>query len=232
VPAALASVRALFFGHAPDRALLNYRSQELLTCAHAGGLGAYVTGPDPRITYWPFGDTFLTATLKGVGQSQRAGTAGKRLYFYGDTRTSPPGVDRLYYKWVVTVIDADTVTVAEQTDVDTTLALHTNSYTVEGGLSSPVPLPGTAMTFRFDGGVGSVWDVTQVARPAVDLARLVGLLEAGLGARGSAALFGPDVDPPEPYRTFARLWDSCDEAPRRLAGAALALAYRLDALEQ
>ena len=102
------------------------------------------------------------------------------------------------------------------------------ALTFTGGLSQPVPLPGSALVVRVRDAdaVGSAWTVEALAVPAADPGALAARL-ALLGEPVLLDLFG--AAPAEPYRGWRNLWDSDRPLPERLGAVLLALARRTDA---
>jgi hypothetical protein len=207
----------------------NLRLQELLTCVHAAGLGHYATALDPRLTYWPFHAGLLEKTLLGPTADKLAGADGQSLTFASGS-TVVEEVNRLYFRYTLDVIAADVVRITTYNDVLRTTQTTDVAYTLDGGLSSPVPLGGSSIVVRFTEGVGAAWLVEALARPARPLVQVALDVERGLGSDEAAYLF-PSVAP-EPYATFSNLWRTHPELPFRLAGLALAWGYRTEALRE
>lgn len=220
----LQRVRRCLFGNSPDRTMLNYRLQQFLALLHGNELEEFVLSPDPRVTYLPFTHDLMDAVLHGAEVVQTAGTAKVFYVLGGYTPVESSG--RLLQKWQVTVTDGTTVTV-ETYDADGRTYTTTYSYTVTDGLSSVLSLPGSGLSYRFESGTGSVWQVQVVSRPVVTMPQIVQNADSLLDASCYDALFSET----EPYRTFKRLWETSDEPPYRLSGLVLALAYRTGGIQ-
>lgn len=227
VPHALAMVRSALFGASPDRAMLNHRLQELLTCVHACGLGDYATALDPRVTYWSFDRSLFTKAATGLAATKLTGAADQQLFF-ASRPSATAAAERLYSAWLLEVIDGTNYRLTSYADGQDVSDVVTSTYSLTSGLSSVIPLTLSQASVRFTSGAGASWRLEHLANPARPLADLAADLEAGLGPEGEAALF-PDGSP-EPYATFRTLWLRHDRLPFRLAGLTLALAYRMNEL--
>lgn len=213
------------FGSSPDRALLNYRLQELLTCVHLSEYADYATALDPRITYWPFNTSIFEKATLGATAQKLAAATGQELYFVGERATSE-SVNRIFFQWRLYVQDSDTVILTQYDDASAAVQTTSVEYTVSGGLSSLIPLPGSQLQVRFGAGTGAAWLIEVLARPDRTLVQVAEDVERSLGA--GEALWRPDS--PEPYKTFRNLWNLHDQLPYRLTGLTLALGYRLNEL--
>lgn len=217
---ALLTVRQALFGVAPDRALLNYRLRQLTTCVHATELGEYATALDSRVTYWPVRDPSIFDNLNlGTVILQTAGPA-QAGYVIGGPLT---GNGRMYYKWRVASVDPTHVQIDVLTSPQGTTTVE---YEVAGGLSSPIPLPGSTLKFMFAQGQPVAYVVTALARPSLSLHAVAGVADGVMTLPVRDALFTAA----EPYLTFSNLWSRHPQLPYRVGGLALALAYRTEAL--
>jgi hypothetical protein len=135
--------------------------------------------------------------------------------------------ERLFRQHHVTVTDGSTLAIQYFDDAANTQVIDVPSYTVSGGLSSLVQLPDIDVQFRFDPGVGTIWNFETLARPIDDLAAVEKKLASSINNGVEGELFG---DGGEPYSTFRNLWESHPFPLYRLGGAVLALIYRMDAL--
>lgn len=209
----------ILFGNNPDRLMLNYRLRQYMTLLHSSELEQYVLAKDPRVTYWPIRDSRLFDDY-GPTITQTDGGTEKTL-FLNWPLNGITALERLSYSWQVSVIDADTVEVKQVTAPITTTS-HT--YTTSGGMSSPVQLGSTSLSFTFQTGGTPQWNVSANARPIFTVPDVVNTLGT-LNGLEEATLFNGT-----PYDMFGRLWNGNHQLSYRLGGLLLALAYRLDAM--
>jgi hypothetical protein len=224
---ALTVIHRLLFGSNPDRALRNQRLQEYLTCVHTAGLEQFVRALDPRVTYWPFNNSLLEKRLRGATAQRLAGADDQALYFIG-TRSATESANQIFFQWRLDVLTSTTVRLTIYSDVPGNSQTSIVDFTVSGNLSSPVRLPGTDLQVTFTPGVGTAWLLEVLAPPRQPLVAVAADLEQALGDVLTAALWPAGA--PEPYHTFANLWNLHDQLPFRLAGLVLALGYRLHEL--
>lgn len=225
LPPRLQAVYNQLFGTSPDRALLNYRLQELLTCVHLSEYADYATALDPRITYWPFNTSLFEKATLGATAQKLVAASGQELYFVGE-RVTTESVNRIYFQWRLYVQDGDTVILTQYDDNSAAVQTTSVEYTLDGGVSSLISLPGSQLQVRFGAGTGAAWLIEVLARPDRTLVQVAEGVERSLG--DGTALWAPDS--PEPYKTFRNLWNLHDQLPYRLAGLTLALGYRLNEL--
>ena len=228
LPGPLLATHRLVFGSGPDRATLNTRLQEVLSCVHAAGYGEYVTAMDPRITYLPFNTSLMERYLLGAS-ARKLTSSDQNLYFLGD-RSTTESVNRIYFSWRLDVIDASNVRITEYADAASVVQTTTVGYTTSSGLSSPIDLPGSLMQARFDVGVGASWLIDVLAKPSRSFAQAVSDWDGALTESMQRALW-PEGSA-EPYLTFRNLWQLSDQEPARVAGLILALGHRLDELSR
>lgn len=211
----LATVHSLLFGIAPDRAMFNMRLRQLLGIIHSTDLSEFVYALDPRVTYWPPNNESLYSMLSNVPTIVTiVGTS--TLYLSGSTSPFTDS-DKLYYSYMIEVIDGSNVTIA---DLTTSRPLTTETYVITAGLSNLLALPGTDIQFQFQTGVGAKWTVTWLAYPAENLPELFSNLRLGLTSDLTDQLFG--VAPLEPFLTFKNLWFENPYPPYQLSGVTLA----------
>lgn len=98
---ALAAIRRVLFGVAPDRAARLYRTAQFMTVLHATPLAYAVQTTDPRLTYLPIArGSLLFAPAVTIAP---LGGHSEPLYAVGN----PPGADgrgRIAFNWTVTII--------------------------------------------------------------------------------------------------------------------------------
>lgn len=224
LPVKLSNIRNILMGTtAPDRALLNYRLRQFACLVHSNELEKYVLGLDPRVTYWPLSkvDLFNDSNF-GPTTRLLAGTAASTITILGQPE-SATSTWRLLDSWKVTVTNSTTANVkhlqSPYESVDT-------GYTITGGTSQLIALPGSNLSFSFSVGTGGLpaWEVDLLLRPLLDLPDIYLMLQNSLNV--DDLFLGS-----EPYTTFRTLWTT-PTAPiaHKLGAVILALAYRLDAI--
>jgi hypothetical protein len=218
VPQAVRAVRAIVFGAAPDRAMLNYRCRQLLAVVDASPLASYITAVDPRRTYG-FADPTLAAaaTFRPIVTAIQASTVPAVV----GTPLPPDATGVMRHTFRVEIFPGPFVqvtrTVGPSADVVTA--------DLGPGLSVPVPLPRSGYSARFTDPIsGQGWLITVLNRPQQGPAELLATLTT-VGEPVLDALFG--TDSAEPYATFRRHWLT-GTTPARLAALVLATAYRTD----
>ena len=217
------TVRNFLFGPGPDRALLNFRLQEYLTCIHSSNLESFVRRLDPRLTYWPFHTGLFEKLSQGATANKLTGGENQNLYFVGPNRATE-SVNRIYFQWRLEVISGSVVRVTEYSDASSLTTVTDQVYTLSGGLSSLITLGGSELSVCFDAGVGGSWLVEVLAQPERQLCQVVDDLDTGLNSAIRSWLF-PEQ---EPYLYFRDLWERSDFLPERVAGVVLAIGYQLN----
>lgn len=223
MPSALETGRRILFGALPDRCLLNWRLQELLTCIHACELDNYLQDLDGRSTYWPFNSSLLDQHLASPTAVQVSG-ADQLLHFVGNRRGAPLD-DRIYLQWSLTVLNATAVSITS-TDSRGNSRITAAAYTTSGGLSSAVALPGSPLAVQFSDVINTRWNLTWLARPKRSILDVCNEAETRLHGDLRSRVFPIELG--EPYQTFNNLWYDHDQWPYRLAGLTLSLAYRIN----
>lgn len=231
LPAPLLTIRNALFTDRPDRAMLNWRIQEYLSCVHGSGLGGFVTALDPRITYWPFNRSLLTSLLFGPQAVQFMGNPAQQLFFVGaQSGQVQPSWGRLFYSWQLTIVDNTTVQIVLYNDLNQLETTTTASYTVSNNLSSPVTLPGTQLQVLFMPGVGTGWNIQVLTQPAQKMVDVITAIQNNLNDLINTNLF--PAGSAEPYATFGNLWNESNQLPLRVGGLILGLGYAIDNLEK
>lgn len=216
----LSKLRTILFGNDADRAMCNYRLRQVLFPIHASELAGYLTNLDSRITYWPpHDDRLFRALAFGASAKQTVGS-GNTLYFQGnvDSFTAP---GRIVERWGINVLNATDVQVDRFTAPASSAVV---TYTVSGGLSSNINLPGSNLSVKFAApAIGAVWEIAGLAKPTYELNDAYSAMKD----QGTPAILFSGAS--EPYVTFRKLWYS-DKLPvtYRISGWVLALIYRLN----
>jgi hypothetical protein len=221
LPQGLQSVRPLLFGYAPDRAFMNYRLRQFMSLLHGTRLETFVFNLDPRVTYWPVTDTTLYNPASYVPAITKLGATTADLYIQNYYNATSFGV--LKNTWNITVLDGSNVSIIQTEGGNTNT---TATYSITSGISSIVAIPNSPLSFFFQSGVGSMWTLSTLFRPAFTLAQVLANVTAGLTDTSFNALFSVD----EPYLTFQNLWLQRQELPLRLGAILLALTYRMHEL--
>lgn len=222
LPESLQAVRNVLFGNSPDRLMLNYRLRQFMTLLHSNELEEFVLDKDPRVTYWPVEDQTLFSGI--LPEINKVDGTTPNLFLEGNP-TIQKSANKLIREWNIEVIDGSTVEVVQLT---APIQTSSESYTISGGLSSSVPLGTSNLSFKFESGIGSKWNVVVYARPLYDPAVLVTTLQTTLAPTSIDAIFGAPLV--TPFSLFKRLWQRHDELPYKLGGLLLGLAYRIDEL--
>lgn len=207
VPAAARPVYEALFPPGCDRAFRNLRLAQLLPLLHQPQFDALARAYDPRVTYLPFAADAFAAVRRAVTVTPVAGGATLAVDRSGQT----PDATRLLTDWLVAV--------ASPTEVRLTgpAGAVLAAYGTAAGLSTAVPLPGTAYAVRFPPAPGLAWQVS-VLTPPPSLAAVADVVDRV----ATAALFAA-------YPAGAVAWAASPHATDRLAAAALAVAAALDA---
>lgn len=223
LPSPLQTVRRVLFGATPDRAMLNYRSRQLLTVLHATELAEYVTALDPRITYDVLDRGFTDLPLGAIYQ-QVAGSESASVTVSG--QDAPPDYSgRMQKAWLLTVVSDSLATILHD-------GLTTNAnYTSTAYLSSLVPLPNSGLFVNFQPLVGAAWRIENLSRPVADLGSLLATLKAQ-PYEELQQLFLRDRPEgyEEPMLTFWNLWLQHRDFAHQLGGLLCALVYHTELL--
>jgi len=225
LPTTLQAVRNTLFGTDPDRDMLNYRARQYMNLLHATPLEQFVRDLDNRVTYDFTNADLFPRTLFEPTFDQFAGATGD-ITFVGDVGP-PTQVGRMLREWDVSVTSGDVVKITLRNP----RVVRDEAYTTSSGISSVVPLPGTAMGVRFPPTVSAEWRIRSYARPNIDMGSVTEALKA-LGDETLADLFNRirPAGSTEPFKTFDNLWKHHPELPYKLGGAVLALVYRTEEL--
>lgn len=215
VPDSVIAFRRVVFGATPDRAMVNFRTRQLMAVVHATTLVEWVTKLDPRVAY----ATAPPLVPLGVRPAavQTAGAASPLSVIGTPVAPDDRGVCRLAF--TVDVLSLSTVRVDRHTPP---LRSDISNYAV-GDL---VPLTGSGYSVRLaTDNPGAAWAVEGYLRPLRDPGELVATLES-VGDARLTELFG--VERTEPWVTLRRVWQQSRETPLRLAAATTAAVYRTE----
>lgn len=218
LPGYLQNLRSQLFGSDPDWFFLNYRVRQCLGLLHSTELAEFVVALDPRITYDLTESSLLPDSLYELT------TPDESIYVIGKLGL-PDRYGRAAHSWKLTDNDGE-VEVARLTKPVQTV---TQSYTVDGGLSSPIALVGSDAAVRIRPQSGRVWRLSGYARPQASLGQLAAAV-AGSSAVYMNALFGIGTasGAAEPWLTFRNLWYDHPELAYKLGGLLLAVIYRME----
>jgi hypothetical protein len=219
----LTTAYRVIFGNNPDRALINWRLREFLPILHGTPMLQSVLDLDPRVTYLPFNDNLYQQISAGPVTEPQGGTTAKLYPIIADDED-----DQIYYRWLITVLNATDVEVKILSNPVSIPPPIVTNYIVAGGLSSIVPLGGSAHSVRFQPTIGASWLLTVLQRPTKDLMAVYDHAKSGLLLDTRIALFG--FEPIEPYLSFKNVWEESPHPSWQLCGVLLALGYRINDL--
>lgn len=219
LPAYLSMFRARIFGATPDRAMLNYRTAQLLQMIETTELQQHILALDPRITYdMPASQTFAAA--KFSPQVLRYGGSSADILTVTGT---PIGADTsgiVLYDYRVT-LPSPNIQVQRNNFPE---SITTQTLTLVSELSAPMLLPYSGYQVQVNTTNPAVsWVVRGYLQPQLSL----DVIEQGLRSVSEPQLlqlFG--VAPIEPYATFLSCWTRHPEFAYRFGGLILALIYR------
>lgn len=222
LPTYLEVVRLRLFGATPDRAMLNYRSAQLLRLIAATELQTHVRALDPRITYETATRQLMQPETFTPQIHQYAGPSSAQLTLLGEP-IKPDVSGKSAYSYQLTVASA-TLQIRR-----VVFPLQDTSYpvTLTRGLSDVVPLPFSGYKVQVNTTGPAAWTVQGFLRPQLSLAEI----EQGLRSVGEPyliQLFGASLV--EPYQTFRNCWEQHPEFAYRLGGLVLATIYRTEEL--
>ena len=222
LPSYLLRLREWLFGTTPDRAMLNYRTRQLLSLIHATETEQFVLDLDPRITYEIHNEEDLIKFEAFRPLVEQYSGVPATFSILGDY-DPPDSVGQLRYDFDVDVLLGNTIEVKRLTPKSQNQILD---LTLTNGLSQQFDLPGVGWKFQINtDNPGAAWRIGGYLRPKWSLGSLATAIER-LGEPLFLELFGPQ--PTGAYRTFYNLWWSHLELPYRLAGLTLAIIYRTE----
>lgn len=227
LPTYLNVVRMRLFGTTPDRAMLNYRSAQLLQLVAATELQSHVLALDPRITYRDPSSLLLRSTFTPQVQKY-LGPDSAQLTLVGEP-ASPDSSGKSIYDYRATIL---TVTGGTQLQIQRlTFPFQdvVHPLTLSGQLSPEFALPYSGYRIRVNTQTPSAWIIRGFLRPRWSLSEIEQSLRS-IGEPYLLSLFG--VTDEEPYRTFRNCWNSHPEFAYRLGGLVLALTYRTEELRR
>ena len=222
LPTYLDVFRSRFFGADPDRAMLNYRSWQLLQLVEATELQSHILALDPRITYdlnvnrLSLQNTFLPKV------TQQGGTSAQALTLAG-TPIKPDASGKATFDYQISILEDEIIKVQRLTfpliDVQHLIILT-------DGLSQYFTLPLSGYRFCVNTTDPTIsWKIQGYLRPQNSLSEI----EKGFYSIGEPyllQLFG--TSPDEPYATFRNCWEKHPEFAYRLGGIVLAMIYRTE----
>jgi hypothetical protein len=221
LPTYLDVFRSRFFGADPDRAMLNYRSWQLLQLVEATELQSHILALDSRITYdlninrLSLQNTFLPKVIR------QGGTSAQTLTIAG-TPIKPDASGKATFDYQINIVNPN-IQIKRLTfpliDVQHLLDLT-------DGLSPYFALPLSGYKFCVNTTDEAVsWRIQGYLRPQNSLSEI----EKGLHSIGEPyllQLFG--TSSAEPYATFRNCWEKHPEFAYRLGGIVLAMIYRTE----
>lgn len=253
LPTYLENIRGKLFGAKPDRAMLNYRSSQLLTLIDSTDLREYVTDLDSRLTYTTgkeIADNFFRPTVSDEADSNNT----KQTLTLLGKPTNPDASGISYYLYQAEAYmqggaDYGYVTVSR---LNWPKKEITETLYFENGLSQAVSLPYSGYSIKFKEenlpsvgftATGLTYQENEPAKLTLEqpaLFTIRGFLRPGnnlssilnsvsnIGEPYLLQLFGTDNE--EPFRTFKNCWATHPDFSYRLAGIVLAVIYRTEVL--
>lgn len=223
LPTYLDVIRSRFFGATPDRAMLNYRTAQLLQLISATELQSHILALDSRITYSSYPRQMVLADTFLPQVTRRGGASDDVLTLVGDA-ISPDASGKSAYDYQVSIADGK-LQIQRRTfppqDTEHLIVLT-------DGLSAAYPLPFSGYKVRVNtDSSDAVWDIRGFLRPQRTLVEV----EQGLRSVGEPyllQLFG--ITDTEPYLTFRNCWKYHPEFAYRIGGLVLAMIYRTEEL--
>ncbi len=216
LPTYLDSVRARLFGVKPDRAMLNYRTAQLLSLIAQTDLNSYVLALDSRLTYSNFDlfsfDFFPTVT-RYEGNSNNLELIGSPI--------SPDvsGVSRFEFN---VEVSSGNLTVKRYSWPQ---IQNTEAIELTDSLSQAVPLPYSGYSVKVTSTDDASWKIKGYLKPTTNLSSVLENFNS-IGEPTLLSLFGPA--PVEPYKTFYNCWKSHKEFAYKLSGIVMAVIYRTE----
>jgi hypothetical protein len=229
LPSYLLRTREALFGHTVDRLRLNYYTRMFLGLLHSTELAEFVTTLDPRVTYDVLpGDELFDAQYATVVQPVNH---NETLYMQG---TRADEVDNIATKtWV---LELQSTAFMKISPLFSGLLANSALLSFTDGLSDPVELPGSSLSFRMPQasvpGTGTInWYIESTTRPQRTLPEIMADLDA-LTEDVRLELFkvGDFRGSTEPIKTFYNLYRYHPELSYRLGGVLLALIWYTDLL--
>lgn len=226
LPPHLLRLHQLLFGQTPDRLFLNYRARQLLLVLHSTELGEFVLRRDPRVTYLPFLSTDLFDAVFDANIRQFAGP--DRAFYMTGEYTADEGRGLSQQRYRLDVLADNTLKITRQRP---TQQITEITYSLVGGLSLPITLPGSSLSVRFPApAVGTAWQIDVAGRPASDIGQLLARIETSLGDGGVLQIFPPPYV--EPIRTFKRVWEEHNSFLYRISALLLAAIEQINVAPQ
>lgn len=225
MPAQAGRVWTALFGTNPDRPYLNYRLRQLMAVAHSGPFRDRLTADDPRLTYWPVPDRTADYARWAAYGSVTILPAGPSLPVQLGIPVADDATGRCYSQWRVDTTVSGPVTITRE-DSPGSFSM-TPSYSA--GLSSPVALPGSGLSFLFPGPSTASWAIDALARPE-DLGPVL--------YRASSSLNPEDVNyictlaDPTLSASLQYAWTNGNSLGLKLGALTTALALKLALLRQ
>lgn len=224
LPGYINSIRSRLFGANPDRAMLNYRTAQLLQVIASTELQTYVVALDSRITYQLNKLNLATDNVFDPVVNRYAGTSGDVLTLVGDM-ASPDVSGQSAYNFNIKVI-SDGGTKLQISRLTFPLQENEEPLYLVNGLSPEFNLPFSNYKFRVNTlNVGAAWTISGFLRPTSTISEINENLKA-IGEPGLLSLFGTTNQ--EPYTTFKNCWQYHPEFSYQLSGFLLALIYRTE----
>jgi hypothetical protein len=221
LPTYLDVFRSRFFGADPDRAMLNYRSWQLLQLIESTELQSHVLALDPRITYdlnvnrLSLQNTFLPKIIR------QGGTSTQILTIAG-TPVNPSATGKATFDYQINILESN----IQIRRLSFPLMDVQHLLDLTNGISPYFTLPLSGYKFCVNTTDPAVsWRVQGYLRPQTSLSEIEKSLRS-VGDPYLQQLFGTASN--EPYITFRNCWEKHSEFAYRLGGIVLAVIYRTE----
>ena len=190
----------LFYGANYDRTLLNWRTEELLSCIRAAKLEEIAFASDSA-TLPPPSNALQTLVQRGPVVTNVGDDPNQSLQVLNDAFTLvTSGVMR--HRWSMYVTSSTELSVISEIG-DASVANAIVTYTAVGDSSGPVTLPDFPLVVRFDTGTGGGWQIDYTAPPQRPIATVIQETLASASSQIYDYLFKDATE--EPYRTLREL---------------------------
>lgn len=218
LPTYLDVFRSRLFGAKPDRAMLNYRTAQLLTLVSSTELQSHITALDPRITY-ELADLYLNSTFEPYVHRY----SGNNSLVLKGRPSSPDSSGVCKYDFRIESVGGNVIV----NRITWPQAQETTALVINDGLSQPIRLPYSNYNFCLSSTNPAAWVLRGYLRPTVSLFELANGFKT-IGEPNLLQLFG--TDDKEPYRTFKQCWERHPDFAYQLGGIVLAIIYRTEEL--
>ena len=218
----LQNIRRQLFGAEPDRAMLNYRANQLLSTIEKTSLQEFVTDLDSRLTYKFGEDHNLVLHETWDPKVLQVGGDISQILTVSGSAIRPDYVGRLYHQFSIS-LSGTAITVSRETPP---IKTESTDYSLTNGLSPAFDLLYTGYQIYVNTVSDlAAWSISGYLRPQLSFDDIVQSPDK-VGEPTLVALFG--TKNVEPWSTFKNLWYDSPDVIYRLGAITLALIYRTD----